>query len=326
METNHLTFRSFAGKSDYAKMAKLLQAIETADKSNHWTTTEDIERDYQHLTNSNPETDMCMVEDANGELVAYTRVFWTAEGSGRQVFGFPFNVHPQHRSDDLCRALLEWIEQRCGELASGEHPVMRGGVRNADYQQAYQRAFEAAGFQPVRYGYRMHRDLCKPIELTLMPDGLEVRPVPEELYRAVSEAADEAFRDHWGYTQMTEEMYQQYRNSPEFCPGLWVVAWDGDQIAGAILNFIDEASNEEFNQKLGWTDPIFVRRPWRRRGLARALLTRSLRLLKERGMTTAALGVDTQNESGALNLYQSCGFEVEYRSISYEKDVKIRKG
>jgi mycothiol synthase len=315
------SFRSFAGRSDYAKMAKLLQAIYTADQFDYWTTAEEVERDYQHLANSNPETDLCLVEDAGGNLVAYTRVYWTPDETGRQVFSFPFSVHPQYRRVDLCLALLQRTEQRCRELAQGEHPIMRAWIEKIDDLQAYQGAFEAAGFQPVRYGYRMKCDLNESIELPPMPEGLEVRPVPEEFYRSVVEALDEAFRDHWGYTPLTEEMYQEYRHSPRFCPDLWVVAWDGDQVAGGILNFIDVSSNEKYNRKLGWTDPIFVRRPWRRRGLARALLTRSLQLLREQGMTTAALGVDTQNQSGALDFYISCGFRVQFRGISYEKEV-----
>jgi len=40
----------------------------------------------------------------------------------------------------------------------------------------------------------------------------------------------------------------------------------------------------------GWTDPIGVRRRWRKQGLARALIARSLRLLREQGMTEAGLG------------------------------------
>jgi mycothiol synthase len=122
---------------------------------------------------------------------------------------------------------------------------------------------------------------------------------------------------------MTDEMYEQYRASSNFQPALWVVAWEGSQVAGGILNWIDEAANKQFNHQLGWTDPIFTCQPWRKRGLARALLMRSLQLLKDRGMNQAALGVDTQNPSGALGFYESCGFKMEHLSIIYEKDVPV---
>jgi hypothetical protein len=113
-----LTFGSFAGKSDYPKMAKLLQDIAIADHTDFWIKEEDIERDYQHLVYSKPETDMCMVEDMHGNLAAYSRVGWNVDDESRQVFGFPFNLHPDHRSLELNRHLLQWVHQRCKEVAS----------------------------------------------------------------------------------------------------------------------------------------------------------------------------------------------------------------
>ena len=89
-----------------------------------------------------------------------------------------------------------------------------------------------------------------------------------------------------------------------------------------VLNFLNEKENEEYNRLRGWTEDISVRRPWRRRGLARALLTRSLQMFKDMGMDHAALGVDTENTTGALNLYESVGFVVEKRHATYWKELK----
>ena len=75
-------------------------------------------------------------------------------------------------------------------------------------------------------------------------------------------------------------------------------------------------------RKRGWTENIAVRRPWRKRGLARALIIRSLAMLKAQGMTEAALGVDTQNTSGALRVYESCGFKPVFTSVNYRKEMR----
>jgi ribosomal protein S18 acetylase RimI-like enzyme len=64
---------------------------------------------------------------------------------------------------------------------------------------------------------------------------------------------------------------------------------------------------------------VFTRRPWRRRGLATALIARSLVVLRERGMTSAALGVDAANASGALGLYEGLGFAVDTRASAWRK-------
>jgi ribosomal protein S18 acetylase RimI-like enzyme len=59
--------------------------------------------------------------------------------------------------------------------------------------------------------------------------------------------------------------------------------------------------------------------PYRRRGLARALVARSLRVLRDRGARSAYLGVDLQNPNQALTLYESCGFRVVNSSLTYRR-------
>ena len=88
-----------------------------------------------------------------------------------------------------------------------------------------------------------------------------------------------------------------------------------------VLNYVDRAENEAYNRKRGYTETICVRRPWRRRGVARALIARSLRELRDLGMTEAALGVDAQNPSGALRLYEGMGFRPVKRHTAYRKSM-----
>lgn len=324
-ELNHYHFRGFAGKSDYPKMAKLIQDISVADDAQIWTTAEDIERDYGHLVNSKPETDMLMVEDGKGDLAAYVRVDWDVDDERRQVFGFPFNLHPTARIPLLYSHLLEWVEKRSREVAAetkaASTSILRAFLRNVEKDAMLQGALEGQGFSPVRFMNRMSRDLNEPIEVPAMPEGLEVRPVPESHYRAVINALDEAFQDHWGHSPIRDADYQAWSSSPVFKPSLWQVAWDGDQIAAGVLNTVDEEANKQFNIQRGMTDPIFTRRPWRKRGLARTLLMRSLQMFKDMGITEAMLGVDTQNPSGAFALYESCGFKPVMRSVIYEKNI-----
>lgn len=100
------------------------------------------------------------------------------------------------------------------------------------------------------------------------------------------------------------------------------MAWDGDAVAGMVLNYIDVEENEKFDRKRGYTEDISVRRPWRRRGLARSLLVQSMQDLKRRGMTEAALAVDTENPQGAPGLYRGVGFEEQHRSITYRRSLR----
>jgi ribosomal protein S18 acetylase RimI-like enzyme len=182
-----------------------------------------------------------------------------------------------------------------------------------------------AGYEPIRHGYTMVRPNLDPVPDARLPGGLEIRPVREEDLRAIWEAAHEAFRDAWGYREPTEREYELFLTEPlQLDRTLWRVAWDGDQVAGQVRGFINADENERFDQKRGWVENISVRRPWRKRGLARALINETIAALRERGMTEGALGVDTENVSGALRLYESVGFRPVGKSTVYRKPMARR--
>lgn len=88
-----------------------------------------------------------------------------------------------------------------------------------------------------------------------------------------------------------------------------------------VRSFINVDENERRGRRRGYVEHISVRRPWRRRGLARALIAASFPLLRARGMEEGALGVDTENTSGALRVYEACGFRPVARSATYRKPL-----
>ncbi len=167
----------------------------------------------------------------------------------------------------------------------------------------------------------MVRSLADPIPDATLPDGPEVRPVSEADHRRIWDADVEAFRDHWEAGERTEEDYIAMFSIPTIDTSLWRVAWDGDEIAGSVLNFIFPSENERLGINRGWLEHISVRRPWRRRGLAGALIVDSLRMFRDMGLQEAALGVDAENLSGALRLYESFGFRRHQTGISYRKPM-----
>jgi GNAT superfamily N-acetyltransferase len=115
---------------------------------------------------------------------------------------------------------------------------------------------------------------------------------------------------------------RRFLEAPEMDPSLWLIAWDGDEVAGGVINAIYADQNEALGLQRGWLDSVFTRRPWRRRGLARSLIARSLVLLRSRGMTSAALGVDGDNPQGALGLYEEAAFAVHDRFMAWRKPME----
>ncbi len=317
-----LNFRRFRGEADYPGMVAVLDGSKIPDHLEYIDTVDDIRNDYAHLTNCNPYEDMLMVEMHN-QLIGYNRIFWTRELTGAYIyvhFGF---LDPKWRGKGIGTAMIHAAEARLREIAAG-HPqdkphLLR--VEVTDHQSNLKNILESEGYTTIRYGYEMTCTLEEPIEITPMPAGLETRPAQPESYHLIWEANNEAFQDHWGYTPPTESEFEEWQNSRIFNPELWQVAWDGDQIAGMVLNFYDPDENQQFNRLRGYTEGISVRRPWRKQGLARALLTRSLHMFKSMGMTEAALGVDAENLSGALGLYESVGFRAISRMAIYQKEL-----
>ena len=319
-----LTFRRFHGESDFPRMVAVIDECKAADKIERALSAEDIARFYAHLTNCDPYQDMLFVE-SEGRVIGYARVWWMSEETGTRLythFGF---LLPEWRRKGIGRAMLRWNETHLREIAvSHPNDVPRFFQAEAsDTETAKEALLLNEGYTPVRRGFNMVRSLAEPIVLTPLPPGLEVRPVPPQRYRTLWEADQEAFRDHWGFVPGTEADYRRWLNEPIFNPSLWQVAWDAsaNQIAGAVQNFVNEKENEEYNRKRGYTEGIFVRRPWRKRGLARALIMRSLQMFKNMGFTEAALGVDAENLSGALHLYKRCGYQVVKRESLYRKPI-----
>lgn len=319
-----LSFRPFRGEVDYPAMAAVIEGSKKADGIERTDSVQDITHNYRHLTNCDPYQNMLFVE-MNGEVIGYGRLWWQREPNGtRRYMHFTFLL-PAWRGQGIRRAMLHHNERRLHEIAAG-HPV--DGPRlleawAADTEADWASLLVNQGYQPVRYQFQMVRPDLENIPDLPLPEGLQVRPAQPEHYWAIWRAAREAFRDEWGYSEneWADEHFVEWQKEPTFNPHLWQVAWEGDQIAGMVMNFINQEHNKEYNRKRGYTEGICVRRPWRRRGLARALIARSFQVLKAQGMTEAALGVDAENPNGALELYKSMGFCITKQYTTYRKPL-----
>lgn len=318
-----LALRRFRGEEDFAPMAAVINAAKDADGLEWAASVEDVARTYRHLVNSDPDLDMLMVE-VDGELVGYGRVLWNQQNDGTRLYQHFAHLKPEWRGLGLRRAMVRHSEQRLRGIAA-THPndgerFFEAGA--ADTEQHWKSLLVSFGYEAVRWGFRMVRPNLEEIPELPLPEGLDVRPVEAAHYEPIRVALNEAFQDSWGATEFHVEWLREWQDSPTFDPSLWQVAWDGDEIAGTVLPFIDQEENQLYGRKRGMTEYICTRRPWRRRGLARALIARALQAIKERGMEEAALGVDTQNLYGALHLYESMGYRPERSSAAYRKPLE----
>ena len=314
-----LWFRLFDPGRDYEGLVALIREANLADGVPLIPTVDNLRADHEHGGEYDPRCDL-LVALVDGTIVgaSETNVRTRADGPDHYVEGW---VSPAFRRRGLGRALLHWAEARAREVALVDG---RTGVRSLsswpdESQVGAVALYESEGYAIVRYGFLMVRDLAEPIADAPLPDGLEVRPVDPKDHRRIWDADEEAFRDHWNPGERTDADFEGWFASPELDTSLWRVAWDGDEVAGSVMNFIFPAENETLGQRRGWLEHVSVRRPWRRRGLASALIADSMRALRDAGMAEAGLGVDAENLSGALRIYEALGFRRMQTGVAYRK-------
>jgi len=316
-----VVLRHLQPPDDYAPMNAIANAIRTAKGDNFFTTDEQFAKFYDNLSRCDPVTDVAIAE-IDGRIAGYGRAAWHDELDGTRIYEvIPF-VDPTVAGQDVFTAMVGAIEARARAIAA-THPAGSKLFETFGGDLAPERdsLLRAAGYEAVRFFYSMVRPSLDDLPDAPLPSGLEIREVLPEHIPLIWAADQEAFRDHWGYTPATDADYQQFLTNPVNDTSLWRIAWDGDEIAGQVRSYISAEENARHGRFRGYTESISVRRPWRRRGLARALIAASFPLLRARGMTEAALGVDTENTSGALRVYEGCGFRPVSRSATYRKPL-----
>ena len=263
------------------------------------------------------ERDAFVVETSEGRIVGFDQFDNHHQHAILEAEGY---VHPDLKGRGIGRALLRAAETRAYEEIPLAEPDVRISFRSpiVNGDQAAHELHRQEGFTPLRYFWRMEISLTAPPAPANFPAGIELRPfVQEEHARAVLEAQNESFRDHWGNH---EEDYEQWVvrkfSRAEFDPTLWMIAWDvrSAQIAGFSQN--------RHRGGIGWIGTLGVRRPWRKRGLGEALLLHSFAEFYKRGTTTIGLGVDAQNPTGATRLYQKVGMHAVSEFVFYEKVLR----
>ena len=301
--------------TDLHAVAKLIYDVCEADGD----TTVAVTPDELKLEWQNPgfelERDAFLVETKDGRVVGYEEFVNSYEHAFLQTDGY---VHPEFKGRGIGTTLLRVIEERAREdmvLAMPDVRVsLRSGIDNRDPSSHDLHRNE--GYQPLRYHWRMEIKLTEAPKPVTFPKGIELRPfVREEHAHAVLDAQNETFRDHWGSHDVSFERWEHGKfGRADFDPTLWMIAWDGDQIAGFSQN--------RYRMGIGWIGTLGVRRPWRKRGLGEALLLHSFGEFYRRGMTTIGLGVDAQNPTGATRLYQKVGMYAASEFVTYEKELR----
>jgi mycothiol synthase len=286
---------------------------------------EDLRREWEY-PGFDQVNDSRAVFTAEGQLAGYYDVF--DRGEPHVTIFVWGKIHPAHTDSGIGEYLLAWAEERARQMvvrAPAEARVAMLGFSLA-MDTATQSLLERAGLKLIRYSFRMVIELDEEPAEPVWPDGITVRTANwDEDLPAVVAVVREAFADHWGHVDTPfEEELERWRHwngsDPDFDPTLWWLAMDGEEIAGVNLG----KAKMTDDPAMGWVGTLGVRRPWRRHGLGLALLQQAFGEFYRRGQKRVGLGVDAQNLTGALRLYEGAGMRSDpnWQHCTYEKELR----
>jgi len=237
-----LSFHRQHGEPDVEVLAKVIQRSRDADLYDLVETPEDIANDFRHLQNCDPSKDMLLVE-VDGILVGFCKSEWHDRTGGVRTYEHAAHLLPEWRGTELRRTMLRENERRLREIAD-QHPkelVKLFETRANSAANHWKSLLEEEGYQPYRYNLVMIRSNLEDIPDLPVTDGLEVRPVRPEHHMMIFKAAGESFREEPNFSEemWNEEALKYASEWRAYRPEIWQGAWDGDEVSGAVLNFID---------------------------------------------------------------------------------------
>jgi mycothiol synthase len=299
---------------DAAAVAELKRAVEIARHGDSDVTLAQIVEEWA-LPRLVPDEDLWLIETRSGEVVGYA-LLWMEDPPA--VFISDQTIHPAHRGRGLSEFLLGLCETRTARAAGLAAPGVPAnlGVWTHEDDRERRALYVRHGFRYTRTFLRLEVDLAGAPAAPVWPPDIAVRRFRRHHDEAaVHAAADEAFQDHWRPDSMDLDEWLAFRfETPNLDMDLWWVAWDGEEVAGSLLAFETPLG--------GYIDSLSVRRPWRGHGLGRALLLEAFTELRRRGLPRAYLGVDSENPTGAMRLYESVGMRPKRGAhLVFEKEL-----
>jgi mycothiol synthase len=249
---------------------------------------------------------------------SYTKAGWLFEEDGRLIGAGFFGT--QGDVGFIWGAVLERgrgigteiVERGEAAALAADVAKLHGAAQEPD--AAGRALYESRGYREVRRFYEMAIELVDDPPAPVVPEGLVIDEVRDGEERAFHDALVEAFQDHWEFHALPyEEWYERRKGQHRDDEGpLWFVVRDGEEIAAVTRNETNISGG-------GYVGAIGVRRPWRGRGLAKALMYTTFAEFRRRGVNRVSLGVDADSPTGATHLYERVGMFVERCGVVFEK-------
>jgi len=260
--------------------------------------------------------DRYVIAEAGGNVLGYGRVLNWREHDGMRVYLHVGCVLPEWRGRGVGTEMVRRLEARIRELAAASGGQWEYAANASSTEPEATGLLLDNGYRPgytvLEMGLDWHAFERSP-ERTLLPSDCDVRPALAKHATAIAQSVYDSYADEYPDNRYREEMdvagYAAALSRSPFDP--LQVAWHGDEIAGQVIPLLARGRAE--------IDEVSVRPAFRRRGLARALLTRALLDLRARGIQVVRLHTVAEFPTRARDLYESVGFRVLKEFPRYRK-------
>ncbi|GAA4054101.1 GNAT family N-acetyltransferase [Nonomuraea soli] len=338
-------------EEDAPHLADLLTAIEAADDLGENHTEADVR---ERLRNPLLDlTDGTLAARVGDRIVAYGYLPVKQNATGTHLMAVAGGVHPEFRRQGYGTRILEWAVEQAPKLHERRFPGVGLELHVGADDRAHDRAALALslGFVKSRSFLDMEADLSGSLPRTNPPEGLEIVPWSPELDAGARAVRNESFSDHWGSVPHTEESWRHYVTGRHFLPQGSFLACEGGG-GGPVREGEDAArdgrdtavegqgaarAEQDGRRVVGivmaqehttpggspyvWIAIVGTLAEWRGRGVAGALLGHALHFYRQQGYATVELGVDADNGTGAVRVYEKAGFHVTNRGSVYVRKI-----
>jgi mycothiol synthase len=308
-------------RSDAAGWAQLLAAIREVDKTWEYFSEEDLLEDFGDPYHDFERGSVAIFHD--GLMVGYGLLAARAAAAPVHEMQYQGGVHPAYRGRGVGGQLLAWAEAAAVPLHGQRYPgrpLSLSGKCPAGNAGAVA-LYAERSYRPVRWFHGMTRDLSAPLSDAPAPAGVEIVGLTHDRSEHARLIRNEAFRDHWGSTEITADSWAQFMEISAFRPAFSFLAYGGGEPVGFIVNHEYDAYAGATGIRDLYVSVLGTLSAHRKRGIASALLVRALTKAKAAGFTAASLEVDADSLTGALGLYKRVGFTVAHTSVTQTKTL-----
>jgi GNAT superfamily N-acetyltransferase len=257
------------------------------------------------------ETDVWLAVSPANKIIGYAFV----EVTGESRMDTCVFVHPQFKNHGIGSSLLTKVEERALVLASeskGEQKLMN---QIPFTNTSARNLVEARGYQFSRLYKRMKINLMEQPKQLHFPAGTAISTFkPDQDEETLFEVYDETFRDSWGYAKKEFSTWIHQKKGEDYDPTLWYIVWEGTKPVAFLMSRMQDDGL--------FIDLLGVKRPWRKQGIAQAMLLHVFQEAYRRGQHTILLYVDSDSLTNAHRVYYQVGMSPDSQTAVYCKVLK----